>query len=576
MEGYELDTTVEANKDRIDQYVIVPYVGEKKLTVEISTKEVKNFTGIKLADKVYDGSKKMNVEGTATLEGVLAGDDLTLTGFAESYEADDPNVGVQSVKIDPTTIVVSGKDAKNYTYIRPELFELTGEITKKPVTVSGLALKEKTYDGTTDAEIEGDAKIDGVIAGETISFEPATKYVTLASADAGEGTFLIKKEDIQAGLVGATKDNYVVAEDVAVTGKINPAEVTIEGEAKLADKPYDGVASMTVADTLTLKGVLPVDEGKVSISYPTSVGIADANAGHKTAKVTVKLGGEKAGNYVLKNTEFDAEGDITPLEISIKKGTLKLKNRYFNTATTLQVTGAPEIEGVDAETAAKILELPEVVEVGRDAGKNKPGEYKVTLKDNDEAKNYTLVGDTITLKGTIAKRKLYVSGLSLKNRVYNKSRVMDITGTVKIDKGLLSADKNDLKVVCNQKKRVVKTATVGTKSAVLGKSFFTLSGAQKDNYQVVKVTLTGKITKATVSKVTVTGTKYTGKAITPTVKAYDKAGLIVAAKYRTTTFYTNKACTKKATTIKAKGTYYVKVTGKSQYQGSVVKAFTVK
>ncbi|MCS6902641.1 MAG: YDG domain-containing protein, partial [Polyangiaceae bacterium] len=78
-----------------------------------------NVTGLTANNKVYDCSTAATLSGSATLTGVVAGDDVTLSGTPSGAFA-DKNVG-SNKSVAVTGLSISGADAGNYTLTLPIL-----------------------------------------------------------------------------------------------------------------------------------------------------------------------------------------------------------------------------------------------------------------------------------------------------------------------------------------------------------------------------------------------------------------------------------------------------------------------
>ena len=102
-------------------------------------------TGLSGVDKVYDGTAAASVQGTATLSGVISGDDVSLTGSPVfSFSSADVGDG-QALSV--TGFGLSGADAGNYELVLPSL---SASILFKPMTTSGIvaqAIPDQVYTG---------------------------------------------------------------------------------------------------------------------------------------------------------------------------------------------------------------------------------------------------------------------------------------------------------------------------------------------------------------------------------------------------------------------------------------------
>ena len=233
-------------------------------------------------DKTYNG--QIDATGrVAGVEGLIQGDDLSLTGG--SYSFADKNAGTNKT-VTVSGITVGGADAGNYEVSIPAT--VLADILKKAVTVT-IAVDDKTYDGTTSAEGRI-ADADGFIPGEAVFVTGGT--FTFADKNAGtDKTVLVS--GVTVG--GADAGNYEVTIPATVLADIlkKAISVTIAADSKT----YDGMRAATGRVT-GVSGAVTGD--KVTVSGGTYT-FADKNAGTgKAVSVTgLTLSGDDAGNYVL-------------------------------------------------------------------------------------------------------------------------------------------------------------------------------------------------------------------------------------------------------------------------------------
>ena len=113
--------------------------------------------------------------------------------------------------------------------------EATFKIEKKPVTITGLSVSDKTYDGTTEATVTGTAVIDGKIGNDDV-------FVAGGKAEFADKNVGTDKTVTFSGfyLSGDLLNNYTLsAQPASVTANITPKEVTVSG-ITANGKEYDG------------------------------------------------------------------------------------------------------------------------------------------------------------------------------------------------------------------------------------------------------------------------------------------------------------------------------------------------
>ncbi len=184
------------------------------LTGAITVKAL-TVTGATVTSKVYDGTTAATITG-AVLSGVVSGDSVTL-GNATSGTFASKNVGAG--KTVTTAMTLGGTDSGNYTLTQPTL---TGAITARALTVTGLTAQNKAYDGTTAATLAGTPGLAGVASGDVVSLAGTAAG---AFADANVGT--AKTVTISGlSLTGTDAGNYSLTAPTATANITGAATVT--------------------------------------------------------------------------------------------------------------------------------------------------------------------------------------------------------------------------------------------------------------------------------------------------------------------------------------------------------------
>jgi phosphodiesterase/alkaline phosphatase D-like protein/uncharacterized protein YjiK/2',3'-cyclic-nucleotide 2'-phosphodiesterase (5'-nucleotidase family) len=237
------------------------------------------LTGLTAQDKVYDRTTTATVSGTATLEGVVAGDEVMVAGSGSFNFAD---VLVSSAKpVTATGFSLAGSAAGNYSLTQPT--GLSAAITAKALTLAGAAVLAKPYDGTTSATITG--ALDGVVSPDEVTFTGAG---TFASAEIGTGI------GVTANLTlgGANAANYTVTQPTGLSGDILKANQTITftapGTKNLGDPNFDLVA--------TASSGLPVSFISSNPAVATISGTTVTIVGLGTTDITASQGGNATYN----------------------------------------------------------------------------------------------------------------------------------------------------------------------------------------------------------------------------------------------------------------------------------------
>ncbi|MCP5322774.1 MAG: hypothetical protein H6492_02055 [Candidatus Paracaedibacteraceae bacterium] len=180
--------------------------------------------------------------------------------------------------------------------------ELTAStfITIKPkeLSVSGLTVGDKEYDGTTTAAVSGGAILNGIAYDDDVILDVAKVTATFGSKDAGTQDVFI------SGLVltGDTASNYTLPA-ISSAATIKPRSLRING-ITVEDRTYDKGTSAVINGTPTLDGIIAGEEEYVTLAGTPIARFNSANAGsNKTVLVFgYTLEGTAAENYTLDST----------------------------------------------------------------------------------------------------------------------------------------------------------------------------------------------------------------------------------------------------------------------------------
>ena len=260
------------------KYILTQPTG---LTGEIVVKPL-TVSGAIASNKVYDGNSTATLTG-ATLNGIISPDVVTLTGGATFASVDVAN----NISINTSSLTLGGSDAGNY--IALPIVGLTANITPKPLTISGLTINNKVYNGTATATLTGTAMLSGIIGTDDVSISGTP---TANFNDKNIGT---AKPVTIAGynLTGTQSGNYSVSQPTGLTANITPLALTVSNPVA-QNKVFDGNTNATI--TGTLSGVISPD---VVTFVGTGTFASSAVGNSISVTSTSTLGGAGAGNYTL-------------------------------------------------------------------------------------------------------------------------------------------------------------------------------------------------------------------------------------------------------------------------------------
>ena len=227
-------------------------------------------SGIVALNKPYDGNTEAELTyWDVKYDGLLEGDSLKVSATG-NYS--DPKVGRdKSVSINEITLY--GEDADNYKLL-PESLQtcLYAAIERKAVTIDGLSVEDKIYDGTRTAVVTGEAYVKGVLDGEDVGVTPG--YARFYKTDVGMQTAAFYNYRLE----GADCPNYYLTNPPSnVEAMINPrpitgAKVTL-GRTRVV---YDGKKQYVRVDKLQLDDKVLDPETDYTVSgehYGTDKGV---------------------------------------------------------------------------------------------------------------------------------------------------------------------------------------------------------------------------------------------------------------------------------------------------------------
>lgn len=351
------------------------------------------------------------------LDEVTYGDapfELTATassGLAVSYESSDPDIAV----ITGNTLTITGLGTVTVTALQegngaynPALM-VTQDlvVNQKQLTVINNVVTDKTYNGTTSAEISG--TLSGVVGDDEVTLSDTGEF---ASADAGNDIGVTTNYAIS----GDDAAKYTIVQPEDVTGNILPAELTLIN-ATANDKEYDALNTAVI--TGTLSGVIGDDE--VALNGSGTFASVDA-AENIDVNSTSTLSGADDDNYILlQPTGLTAT--ITPKELTV---TATAQDKEYDRSTDavitdVQLTGV--IEGDDVTASGN------GVFDNFNAGTDKTVTTTLVLGGNDAA-NYTLVQATALADITPKPITVDITGATAEDKTYDGTTIAVVSGAV--------------------------------------------------------------------------------------------------------------------------------------------------
>ncbi len=286
-----------------------------------------------------DGSKAAFAGLAATLQYDTSA--FTFTGAVKDYKGSDydkvtcPQLNEKNelsrlvLEADAAAAVNLGK-VVSCTFIANKTgktfaFSLSGDFSVKgtdSTDFSAVSTNISVSAKTLTADVSESAKLSGTY-GEDLSQKIQSDMVTFKDGDTTvkpDGTWSFSGSapsvtDKEATFRFTPKDTSTYAPlDVAFPVTITPKAVDPKLSVKPDEKMYDSSTDLTTDQkaVITLDGVIPADEGKVSADF-SSIAYDAADSGERTITASgIELTGDRKDNYKLSADSCTAKGSITP------------------------------------------------------------------------------------------------------------------------------------------------------------------------------------------------------------------------------------------------------------------------
>ena len=299
--------------------------GEQTYTFTIKQKALMINWGSE-ATFAYDGNPHAP---NANFEGAIEGDEVNLT-----IKGEQTNAGIY--------IAVAKIDNANYALVLD--YKKIFVITKAKVVVSGIVAKSKTYDGTTDVELNFDnVELKGKVDTDDLSVTAEGAFENVR-AEEGKNVYFSS-----LNITGKSIDNYELAEQ----GQQTSATADI----------YQLVAEVGWGNTrltYNANSQLPQAYVKNAVSGDT----VKVTVATKDGSDAIKIGTYEAVPTDLSNTNYSLPEDVQTQQFTIKKASIYVKDpiraytkEYDGTTDARIDLSQAEITGVigseDARVGAK-------------------------------------------------------------------------------------------------------------------------------------------------------------------------------------------------------------------------------
>jgi len=282
------------------------------LTASITVKAL-TLSGLTVSDKVYDKTTSATTEG-GILNGIVQNEDVTFIGTVAFTSADaGTNIPVIA------SLELSGETASNYVLTQP--VSLNADITRAPLTVTGLTAENKVYNRNTAAVLNGNPVLQDVIDGDDVALS-GTATAVFNTKNVGTAKTIIVSGYT---LTGSAAANYSVTQPTGITANITPATVTVNN-AIANDKTFDGNTTATIAGTLS--GVISPDAVTL---VGTGTFATSAVGTNISVTSTSTLGGTDGINYIINPQPQGLTADILTGPSILAVGDLTIIGMQVNT-----------------------------------------------------------------------------------------------------------------------------------------------------------------------------------------------------------------------------------------------------
>lgn len=464
--SYNVDVKVTADKV---EYKIISFV------ISVVEKDPVIITGIDDKTVTFNGK----TQGIDLSKANISGDAVDVSKLTVTYTKDGVTVA-EPRDAGTYDVAISYEDTN---YIGSTTAKLI--INKKDVTLVGLTVDNKAYNGNTIAYVHYDnAKLDGAIDGTDVNFDMTGIVFEFENKNVGENKAVKNTADIT--LTGADKDNYNLTNPtVELKGTITalPATVTLT----VTDKTYNGITDDAKV-TMSAFGIIADDDVQI---VATKGVYATADAGDNVeVTVTYTISGVDKDNYSYSIAD-KAYGKVEKRELTVA---ITAPDAVTYDGKTHEVSSVTD-DRVAADNGKPLYTL---TYNDKDALPVDAGTYSATAMLTAEgSKNYTLTANTVKLvinkAGMSAINKEYTVAFMLAGAQSRKLSDLQLAPANVSGKWSVATAAND--ILDGEAKidgeNLVFTVKSGLTTADIGKKVeLTLTFTPDKNYNPVTATVT--------------------------------------------------------------------------------------
>ena len=351
-----------------------------------------SLAGLEVADKDYDGNRNAAVGRAGTPVNAVAGDDVAVSAASATALFDDRNAGAGKT-VTVSGLALTGAQAANYTIASQAA---KAAIRARQLSLAGLNVADKVYDGGVLATVADPGRLDGLVAGDKVGFDPATLSARFADKNAGTA----KRVQVDGyALTGDDAGNYLLAGQSA-TASIRPLQITLAGLA-VDDKVYDGSQAAVIASPGAPVDAIAGDQVAVSLAGASALfDSRNAGTGKNVAVSGIALAGADAANYIMAGSAV-ATASIRPRPLGIQARAMD--KTYDGNASASVVLADDRLAGDDLASRYGKAQFAD-----GNAGAGKPVTVTGLALAGADAANYT-VADSLVTTASIGRKPLTIT-----------------------------------------------------------------------------------------------------------------------------------------------------------------------
>lgn len=365
------------------------------------------------------------------------------------------------------------------------------EITRRVLTVSGLVISDKTYDGTTAVTaLDAEGTLHGVLFDDPVFLKPLIDHENSFFASRNAGTDIPVSLAVTIEGVGGKLQNYTLDQfSVDSTANIRRRPAALLDVEVAQSREYDGTPFVDLTNTGQLFGIIPADQALIEVSTVLAR-TADkaAGTGKPVIVSAIFFGGAALDNYDM-NFETNLTTNITPRAIPVT-GSFTAEKEYDGTVALNEITGHSLMPDPSRLVSGDDLSVTISTATGRFedriAGENK----QVFLTSGPvlagaDAGNYMITGDLPAGTGRITPKPLDLFGALIADKTYDGTLNADVASAGALG-GVVDGDEVSHRLISGVTVFGIEPPRFGDRHAETDKLLLIgveLTGADAGNYR---------------------------------------------------------------------------------------------